>query len=150
GVQPVAASMNRVDFGAAAGEAFFNPASDARPDAFKTWDLPRIERNADSREFITYENLSETDAIVATVFHTAGGNFIAQRTLGPHRRGGLEVFSLGLPDGVLWARVTSTQDIVVGMSDWDVPVAIGAAGVADTPGFAVMGVDDGGGTAGGF
>jgi peptidyl-prolyl cis-trans isomerase A (cyclophilin A) len=150
GVQPVAASMNRVDFGAAAGEAFFNPAGETRTDALKTWDLPRIERNANSREFITYENLSDTDAIVATVFHTAGGDFIAQRTLGPYRRGGLEVFSLGLPDGVLWARVTSTQDIVVGMSDWDLPVAVGSGLVSDTPGFAVIGVDDGGDTAGGF
>jgi cyclophilin family peptidyl-prolyl cis-trans isomerase len=150
GAQPVAASMNRVDFNAQEGEAFFNPASTTATGALQTWDLPRIERNDLSQEFVVYQNLTDTTATVTTVFHTASGNVTVVRSLGPHRRGGLEVFHLGLTNGVVWAHVTSTQDIVAAVSNWHLPdPAAGPAGSA-TPGWGALGVDNGGSTAGAY
>ncbi len=136
--QPVAASINRFDYNASTGESFLNPTTLVLDSAPKSWDLPRIERNSLSREYIVYQNLSNTATTVTTVFHTAAGDVFVARPLGPYRRGGLEVFSLGLPDGVLWANVFSDQNIVVALSDWDLPSPLNTTAVPQQ-GFLVMG-----------
>ncbi len=112
-------------------------------------DLPRIERNDLSREYILYQNLSDTATTVTTIFHTTAGDFTAVRSLGSYRRGGLEVFDLGLPDGVLWAHVSADQNIAVAMSDWDLPSTVNSTAVPQE-GFTVMGVPGGGSTTGGY
>jgi cyclophilin family peptidyl-prolyl cis-trans isomerase len=149
-VKPVSASMNRFDFNAATGEAYFNASTVSTPNTLHTWNLPRIERNDLSREFVVYQNLSDTAATVTTVFHTASGDFTVTRTLGPYRRGGLEVFNLGLPNGVLWARVSADQDIVAAVSDWDLPNPLAGPLGSATPGYAYLGTFNGGSTFGGY
>ncbi len=147
---PVAASMNRFDYNADTGETFLNPTAVTATGALQSWDLPRIERNDLSREFILFQNLSDTATAVTTVFHTTGERLHQPSApLDPYRRGGLEVFSLGLPDGVLWAHVSADQDIAVAMSDWDLPSTINSTAVPQE-GFTVMGVPGGGSTAGGY
>ena len=148
--QPIAASMNRIDFGGDMGEAFLNPATVTAAGALQTWDLPFIERNDLSQEFVVFQNLSDTTTTVTTVFHTAGGDVTAVRVLEPYRRGGLEVFDLGITSGVLWAHVTADQNIAVAVSDYDLPAAGANYATADTPAWGTLGVTGDGSTIGGF
>jgi cyclophilin family peptidyl-prolyl cis-trans isomerase len=148
---PIAASSNRVDFNAAAGEAFFNPGEETRTNALKSWAFPRVEHNSLSREFIVYQNLTAQDATVTATFHSANSTFTATRLLGAYRRGGLEVFGFPeIPDGVLWISLSSTQDIVAAVSDWDLPAPGVAAANAYTPGWTAMGVANGGNNEGAY
>lgn len=148
--QPIAASVNRADYGAAESEGMFNTTgySDAE---LRDWLFPRIERNNQSREYLTWVNLSSQTATVTVDFTTSGGVFTFTRTLKPYRRGGLEVFSLGLPTGGnISARVRADQNIVAYLSDWDLPAPGQPNGTSYTPGFGVMGLPGGGATAGGI
>jgi len=149
-VQPIAASINRTDFNSAAGEGFFNPAgySDAQ---LRTWDFPRIERNSNSREFISWVNTSdETATITATFFLGNGSTTTRTHTVRAYARGGLALATLGLPDGVHSARITSTQNIVAFLSDFDTPTNPQNVATSYTPGYGVMGLAGGGATAGGL
>jgi peptidyl-prolyl cis-trans isomerase A (cyclophilin A) len=148
---PMGVSSNRIDFNAAAGEAFFNPAAETRTGALKSWAFPRVEHNTLSPAFIVYQNLTAQDATVTTTFHSANSTFTAVRTLGAYRRGGLEVFGFPeVPDGVLWISTTSTQDIVAAVSDWDLPATGVSPASAYTPGWTAMGVANGGNNEGAY
>jgi cyclophilin family peptidyl-prolyl cis-trans isomerase len=143
-IQPVSASINRVDFASDTGEGLFNAAgySDA---ALRDWLFPRIERNLASREFLTWVNLNENTAVITVDFVTSGGTVTVTRTLEGYRRGGLEVFNLGLAAGNMSARVRSTQNIVAYLSDWDLPAQVTTTPSSFyTPGFGVMGLPGGG------
>ena len=147
---PVSAAANRIDFGATEGEGFFNPRgySDTQ---LRTWDFPRFERNALSREFLTWTNLEAQSVTVTTTFFLPDGTRTTQTTsLDGLRRGGLDLSGLSLPTGVLGARVTATGPIVAALSDWDLPAAGVAPAGAYTPAFGVMGVPGGGSSFGGL
>ncbi len=148
--RPVAATSNRIDFNGATSEDFFNPAATSGTTPMRTWDLPRIERNALSREFILYQNLSDQTATLTFTFRTSSGTQTLTRVVDAYRRGGVEVGLLGLPNGVLSARVTSTADVVVALSDWDLPNSGVVATSAYTPAFGVLGTEGGGSTTGGL
>ncbi len=141
--QPLAASINRVDYNAATSDAFFNPAN-VDPTDLLVWDFPRIERSALSREYLTWVNLSDQSATITVEFLTPSGEQTFTRTLAGYRRGGLEVFSLGLPEGILSARITSTQPIVASLADWDLPGNGATTTTAYTPGVGMVGVSGGG------
>lgn len=144
---PIAASFSRTDFGATVGDAFFN-AKNYNATALQTWDFPRIERNSASREFITWANLSDQTATVTVNFYNADGisSFARTFTLKPYRRGGINLFAQGLPDGLYSARVTSDQAIVAAMSDYDSPIGGGTSTVTYFPGWGGIGQPGGGAT----
>ncbi len=146
---PIAVSSTRSDFNAGAGESFFNPAFYTN-DQLKTWDFPRIEKNDQSKEFLVWTNLTERTATITVTFYFENTTPVTQTmTLEGYRRGGLEIHTLtSLPDGVLAARVTSTEPIVAAMSDWDAPAAGVSPTGAYTPGWTVLGTPGGGSTAG--
>lgn len=150
--QPVSATFNRQDFNAATGETFFNVAGYTDSD-LQTWDIARIERDTLSQEFLVWVNLSPEPATVTVTFYTDQGLIDIVRSLDAYRRGGLEVHGLGLPSGILSARVSSTQPIVAALSDWDLPNSTtalpGDAGFY-TPGFMSLGVPGSGSTHGGL
>jgi len=147
--QPIAASINRFDFNATVGEGFFNPAgySDTQ---LRTWDFARIERNALSSEFISYVNMSDETATITVTFTTPTGAVTHTREVEAYRRSGLELADLGLPTGVLSARITSTQNIVAFLSDFDLPSTAGTGATSYTPAFGVMGLAGGGTITGGL
>lgn len=146
--KPISATSYREDFNGATSEDFFNPVASDGDFPLRTWDLPRIERNSLSREFITWQNLSDTTATVTLTFRHSSGTTTVTRVVEPYRRGGVEVGLLGLPQGVMSVRVTSTADIVVGVSDWDLPASGVAPADAYTPAFASLGIEGGGSTSG--
>ena len=140
----VEAAFNRRDFGADTAEAgstsaLFGVASGALAQ-YKQWTFPRIERNANSREFITWSNLASTSGTVHVQFYSDTGPFgsALSFSLAAYRRGGVEVHSLNLPAGIYGAVVTSDVPIAASLSDFDVttggPTAAGA-----TPGWTVTG-----------
>ena len=141
---PVSAAANRIDFGATEGEGFFNVRgySDTQ---LRTWDFPRFERNALSREFLTWTNLEAQSVTVTTTFFLPDGTRTTQtNSLDSLRRGGLDLSNLSLPTGVLAARVTATGPIVAALSDWDLAAAGVTPSAAYTPAFGMMGVPGGG------
>jgi peptidyl-prolyl cis-trans isomerase A (cyclophilin A) len=145
---PVAATSNRIDFNATEGEGFFNVrgSTDAQ---LSTWDFPRFERNALSREFLTWANLEDRDvSITMTFFLPDGTTTTRTAALEGFRRGGVDLATLSLPNGLLGVRVTSTGPIVAGLSDWDLVAAGIPTANAYTPGFGVIGVSGGGSASG--
>jgi cyclophilin family peptidyl-prolyl cis-trans isomerase len=149
--QPISATSTRVDFNGATSEDFYNPAAaPAGTFPMRTWDLPRIERNALSREFITYQNLSDAPGTITFTFRHATGTSTVTRIVEPYRRGGVEVGLLNLPLGAMSVRMTSTVDIVVNASDWDLPQGEISPTTAYTPAFGVLGLEGGGSTTGGL
>jgi len=145
--QPIAATINRHDFNATIGESFFNPAGHPTSE-LQTWDFARIERGNLSQEVLVWQNLTDQTATLTISFYTSGGTIDLIETLAPYRRGGLELWNLELPLGVMSARITSTQPIVAALSDWDIPSGTAAPGDASyyTPAFGVLGSTAGGAT----
>lgn len=139
----VAATITRIDYNAETAESLFNPSSVSQS-ALNEWVFPRIERNQLSREYLVWQSLSDQDGVVTITFLTPQGERTFTRTLEAFRRGGLEVFSLALPNGTLAARVTSTVPIAAAMSDWDLPSPGVAPTSAYTPGFGSLGVSGSG------
>lgn len=145
---PIAAASVRKDFGAQTSESYISitGASDA---SLQTWDFPRFERNALSREFLVWQSLSSSSGTLTITFYRAGAsNVTISRTLAPYRRGGLELFNLGLADGLYSARVTSSVPIAASLSDFDLPASGQDPATASTPAWAVNGVNGGGATTG--
>lgn len=146
----VAASFVRTDFNADTSEAAFNTDGYSNAD-LQTWDFARIERNALSREFIAWTNLSDQPANITLTFTTSSGTQEQRFVTTPaYRRGGVDVSALGLPEGVLSARVTSSQPIVAMLSDFDLPASGVDPAAANTPGVAVMGTPAGGSSRGAY
>lgn len=159
--QAIVAASNRRDFGANVGDSFFpttGVATGADSTAFRTWDFARIERGDSSREFLVWQNLSEFTATVTVSFYSENSVVpdTFQFTLAPYRRGGVEVYSLGLlsdrdSNGNFpnySARVTSDRPIVAALSDWDLPLAGVDPVGAYTPAFGGLGIAGGGATIG--
>lgn len=140
---PIAASSDRFDFNSEASEGFFNPAgySDTQ---LRTWDFARVERNSNSREFITWTNLSDQPATVTLTFTNSTTSQTITVSTDAYRRGGLDLFQRSVISGPLSVRVTSTQNIVAFLSDFDVPASGMADSGAYTPGWSVMGTPGGG------
>lgn len=152
-VRPLAATLERVDFNATAADSFYNPAVNTSTEQ-RTWDIPRLERNALSREFIAWQNLGDSDADITLTFVASDGT----RTTGTvtteaFRRGGVCVADMRfggspLADGTYAVRVSSTQPLVVSYSDFDLPgPGVPIAG-AYQPGWGSVAVAGGGATAG--
>jgi peptidyl-prolyl cis-trans isomerase A (cyclophilin A) len=147
---PIAASIVREDFLSSTSEAFINPAALSTQQA-REWAFPRIERNALSQEFLLLYNTTDTVATVTIDVVTPEGNRTITRVVDPYRRSGVALAGEGLPEGVLAARVRSTQNIVAVLSDWDTtdPAATIPPGSSIiTPGTLVTGFAGGGATIG--
>lgn len=148
--QPIAASINRVDFFSDTGEGLFNTAG-YTDTQLQTWDFSRIERNATSREFITWVNLGHTPGIVTVTLFSPNGDRTFSFGLEEYRRGGIALADYAtIPTGLVAARVTSTVPIVAFLSDWDLPASGQTPSTAYTPGFGVMGLPGGGADAAGL
>lgn len=157
--QAIVAASNRRDFGANVGDSFFpttGVATGADSTALRTWDFARVERGDSSREFLIWQNLTEFTATVTVSFYSE--NTVVpdtfQFTLAPYRRGGVEVYSLGLDttrdtNGNFpnySARITSDRPIVAALSDWDLPLVGVDANGAYTPAYGGLGIAGGGTT----
>lgn len=117
-VQPIAAAIERADFGSQeTSESFINPAlyTDAE---LKDWTFARLERNTDSREYITLYNLTPQTANVTLDVLTPDGVVRVNRTIEAYRRSGLELSGGAFTEGVLSVRVRSDQNIAAVASDW--------------------------------
>lgn len=147
--KPVSATLTRSDYNAEVAEVLVSPSS-MDSTSLNTWIFPRIERNALSREYLVWTNLSDQDGQITITFTTSQGEQTFSRTVEALRRGGLEVFSLGLPQGTLSAKITSTVPIVAALSDWDLPSPGVTQANAHTPGFSMVGVAGGGSVRGGL
>lgn len=148
--RPVAMTFNRFDFGAETSESGFDssPFTNSSTDrqAWRNWQFARVERSSTSFEFILWVNNTDQVADVIVRFFGAVGE-VASRTftLDPYRRGGIEVFSIGLAPGAYAATVSSTQPIVAMLSDFDVTTNLTPGA---TPGWALMGVPGTGNSSG--
>lgn len=145
--QSIIASSDRFDFNSESSEGFFNPTgySDTQ---LRTWDFARVERNANSREFIAWTNLSDQPATVTLTFTNSTTSQTITFTTDAYRRGGIDLFQRNVIAGPLSVRITSTQNIVAFLSDFDVPASGTADSGAYTPGWAVLGTPGGGAAAG--
>lgn len=147
--QPIAADVTRTDFNAQASESFINL------DALSTqqkreWAFPRIERNPLSKEYLTFWNPNATDAAITIDFVTPEGPRTFNITLNAYRRGGFALEDQGLAEGILAARVRSSSDIAVTLSDWDLATAGQNVSQTYMPGFMVNGIAGGGAIVGGI
>lgn len=149
GTQAIAADVSRSDFNAQASESFINLDS-LTTQQKRDWAFPRIERNPLSKEFLTFWNPNATDAAITIDFVTPEGPRTFNITLNAYRRGGFALEDQGLAEGILAARVRSTSDITVTLSDWD--LAATGQNVSQTymPGFMVNGVAGAGAIIGGI
>jgi peptidyl-prolyl cis-trans isomerase A (cyclophilin A) len=146
--QAISASLHRVDFNGNTSEGLFNVAG-YNDTQLRTWDIPRMERNALSREFITWMSLADSTAtITTTFFNDSSGTTTFTSSLEAYRRGGLDVVTLGLAAGVYSVRITSTQPIAVNLSDWDVAASGADPTTAYTPALGVLAIPGGGATRG--
>ena len=145
---PLAASIRRDDFNAATGEEFFNAAGYSSTQLL-TWDFARIERGPQSREFLTWQSLSDRASTVTVTVTTSIGPQSFVLPLDAYRRGGLDLSLLGLEEGAFSARVSSTLPIVAALSDFDLGPANVPIADAYAPGWSVLGTPDGGSTSGG-
>lgn len=148
--QPIAAAMVRTDFGnQETSESFINAANftDAQ---LKDWTFSRLDRNAESREYITMYNLTDRTATVTIDVLTPDGVVTIQRVIEAYRRSGLSLFEGTFAEGVLSVRVRSDQNIAAVASDWAFSstgageLIRGVAGAGATNG-AMAGVLNGGG-----
>jgi cyclophilin family peptidyl-prolyl cis-trans isomerase len=143
-IRAVAASIERSDFNARASASFFNPIT-ATDTEMRTWDIARLERNSLSREFVTWQSMSDLDADITVVFTaTDGTKTTVTRTTEAYRRGGLSLANLGLVDGTYSARVTSSQPIVVAFADFDLPAPGVSSGAGYAPGWGDLASPGGG------
>lgn len=147
--KPVAATLTRTDYNAEVAETLVSPAS-IDPANLTSWLFPRIERNTLSREYLVWQNLADQDGQITITFITSQGERTFSRTIEALRRGGLEVHSLGLPQGTIAARISSTVAIVAALSDWDLPSPGVTPANAYTPGFSTAGVAGNGSVRGGL
>ncbi|HLP82976.1 MAG TPA: peptidylprolyl isomerase, partial [Phycisphaerales bacterium] len=146
-VQPVAAAITRDDFGTSTSEAFVNPSAFTSPQ-LREWTFARIERNPDSLEYMLFYNLSDTTATVTTEFVTPNGLRAVTRVIPAFTRSGIGIAEQGFGEGILAARVTSTQDIVATLTDWDIVVPTATVPRVAIPSYMVNGSAGGGSSVG--
>ncbi len=146
-IQPVAAAITRDDFGTSTSEAFVNPSAFTSPQ-LREWTFARIERNPDSLEFLLFYNLSDTAATVTTEFVTPNGLRTVTRVIPAYTRGGIGIAEQGFGEGQLAARVTSTQNIVATLTDWDIFLPSATVPRVAIPSYMVNGSAGGGSTVG--
>jgi cyclophilin family peptidyl-prolyl cis-trans isomerase len=112
----LSASISHYDFGTATGEAFTTaPAT--------SWAITNVQKGGAIRDFIVWENTSDTDAPVTVTFYFDNANPIVLtniRTTQAFRRGGLSINDLPqLPDGSFSAVVSSSQLLVAALTHFD-------------------------------
>jgi len=120
-IQPVAASIERTDFGGVLGESFTNFSNaDFRS---QVWDFPIISAGPDDLAFLIWQNPGDTDGTVTVeIFEDTIGTVTKTFSIEAYRRGGLRIFDgvpeLGsLPEGALIAaRVTADTEIIAAVS----------------------------------
>lgn len=100
--------------------------------------------------FLLYQNTTEFTANLTVTFVKRNGQVVqTMRTLEPHRRGGLEVFSfIGFGTGLTAINVTSDQDIVASLSVYESRTTSGPTPVTTQDAYAVTGAPAGGHTIG--
>ncbi|MCH9058658.1 MAG: peptidylprolyl isomerase [Planctomycetes bacterium] len=139
----MAASLTHTDFGATQFESFFSvqTGESATLPLAETmnWSLGGTaavtslpgDPNITRLPFLVYLNDSAVEATVTTTFTLqSGGQVTIVKTLDPHRRGGLEMFSIaGLTDGLAGIAISSTQPIVAALSQYEQHTSTGPAPV---------------------
>lgn len=146
-VQPVAASITRDDFGTSTSEAFVNPAAFTNTQ-LRNWTFARIERNPDSLEYLLLYNLSTNTANVTIEFLTPNGLRTVTRTIPAYTRGGVGVADQSFGDGILSARVTSNENVIATLTDWDIVNSASTVPRLAIPSYMVNGSVGGGSTVG--
>jgi len=150
---PLTAEIIRNDFNSQVQESFINLSPDdggLTTAQQREWLFPRIERNPLSLEFLTFWNPNAVDAPITINFVTPEGPRTFNITLNAYRRGGFGLADNSLPEGILAARITSTQPIAVSLSDWDIAAEGQDVSRTSLPGFLVNGTPGGGAIVGGI
>lgn len=117
--QPIAASINRTDFDATAGESFIS-AGPLSGHLLQSWSFANGQKGPGLASFLTYQNLTDQPASITAIFTPeSGAPFAITKIVQPYRRGGLNVNQLaGVPDGVYSVRLTSNNAIVAALSQF--------------------------------
>lgn len=113
------ATLVHRDSGATASEAFISsePYSAGQ---LELWNFAHGVKGATNPAYLVWENLSDQDTTVNVLFYPEGGTpFYIGKTLGPHRRGGLNINELpSVPDGLFSVQITCSQPIVVSLTQF--------------------------------
>lgn len=116
---PIAATLRHRDFGALASEAFLNPGPFTATQLSR-WSFASGVKGAGHASFLVWANLSDQEVTV-NVFFTPelGPPFFISQSLGPYRRGGLDIGQLpGVPEGAFVVRIAATGPIVAHLSQY--------------------------------
>jgi hypothetical protein len=110
------------DFGAETGQHFTSELDDS-------FAIPRLEKDADdSRDFVVFYNPGAGSVQVTLELVGGGQTFTFTKTVEGQRRGGWNINQIGsLPEGEFAARITSSSDIVLGGTRYDLSAAAGTA-----------------------
>jgi cyclophilin family peptidyl-prolyl cis-trans isomerase len=116
---PVAASVEHRDFGAATTQSFINP-RDFSPEQLREWNFALGQKGTGVPSFLVWQNLSDQNATLTVTFTSETGSVhtLVQR-VEASRRGGLNVGALPeVPAGAYSVRITSNQPIVAALSQY--------------------------------
>lgn len=113
----VGATLIHKDFGATASESFFQ-AEPFDAEALKSWSFAGAQKSPGVFTYFVWENLTGSVATVTINFYAADGSTVLlTKTTQPYRRGGIDLSQItNLANGLVTARITSTQPIVASMS----------------------------------
>lgn len=139
--QSVAASINRTDFGATAGESFVSAAPLSTP-TLQSWSFANGQKGPGLGSFLTYQNLSDLPVSVTAVFTAENGSsFLITKIVAPYRRGGLDVNQLpSVPAGVYSVTITSNGPIVSALSQFRAAPGRAATATGQVGGPSTQGV----------
>lgn len=109
----LSANISHYDFGSATGEAF-------SPDTATRWALTDLRKGTNIRDFIVWENASDTDTTITVTFYFQSASpFVFTRNTQAFRRGGLSLNDIPqIPDGNFSAVIEASQPLVVASSHY--------------------------------
>ena len=152
---PIAATLRHDDFRGVSTDAFYNPDAVGSAIDHTVWSFSQVglETSA-SRSFLLWQNVSDQAADVEiTFYYEDRAPEIMNRTLGAHRRDGLDLSLVAQFDDAAFigATVRATQNIVANLTRYDLREAGVEARLHDDSlhaAIAQLGTPGGGATAG--
>ncbi|MBN4052717.1 peptidylprolyl isomerase [Roseiflexus sp. AH-315-K22] len=119
---PMAASVEREDFGGLGGDAFFNDEAFAGTSDLTEWAFSQVVVDAsEANSFLVWQNTADvTTNLTVTFYYEDQESTSRQITLGANRRGGFELDSLTEinPGTAIGITISSDQPIVAGLSQY--------------------------------
>ena len=137
----VSASVNASDYGATYGASLVQPGQLSAAN-LESWSFANGQKGTGLASYVEWLNLSDHDAsVTATFYPEAGSPFTLTQTVRPYRRAGLDAGALpGVPDGLYSVKITSTQPIVAGLTQYRILPARSSFETGQVAGFSTQGV----------